>query len=208
MHDVSMNEIAVAATSSWPTEVPVLATAGISTCMAIILHGNIHNIPFVAMYHWAGFASHVNKRDEYQMLTETYKVFNDISDKIRTKFTAAQDEPISINGISIIGGEKQQKDEQGKIIVSGTAKEVKLLKQYALEICVEIFEVSDEAQPIFYNFKTQNAETIDVQVFPNYIVYQHHKGLFFEDTNRHPKNIIIEIPEYTNMAVEHKSQKP
>jgi hypothetical protein len=184
--EVEMDEIAVSCfdeeTSS--TASPLLLTEGISTCIAIILHGRVNGRNFCAFYHWPGFPDYIRLNIETEGISAIYNVFINIEEKIRKKFIITSSYPITITAITIIGGEKKQINEHDELKISGTEAEVNLLKKYTAEICTEMFEVNPGVNPVFRNFLTKGASSIDIQVYANSIHYQKDSGKFFDQTRK------------------------
>lgn len=183
-------------------EKPLLTTKGISTCIAIILHGRARGRDFCAMYHWPGLPEHIKNNASLEAFPEIYNVFINIEESIRKKFRITSDASIEIKAITIIGGEKQQITAHGELEISGTEQEVHLLKTYTLEICTEMFTVNPTVIPVFINFLTLGTSSIDIKVHANLIEYKKDGGAFFEQASNHSKKILkidadIEPEEYS-----------
>jgi hypothetical protein len=105
----------------WADSGDSLATDGISTCIGIMFNGTIGNRQFLAMYHWAGFDTQLNKDnldDQVKAERELKSIFKTLA--FRIKFWGRAGKP-NLNQLHLIGGEQKQEH------LSGTEMEVNAL---------------------------------------------------------------------------------
>ncbi len=145
-----------------------LITYGISTCIAFAVNGFYINddeerVPFAALYHWSGFSS-----EEKDPKGHMKKVMKQFLTNIRDHLYLSTMHPIVLSNFHFIGGEKEQFNDEGKLLVSGTAKEVN-----ALVYTVEHFGFNKRQFTLasgatkHSHFLTDNEDTIDISVQTN-----------------------------------------
>lgn len=175
-----------------------LKTEGISTCIALIFKGTIDEIPYIGLYHWAGFCG-----DEADVLLIN-DLFEEIALEIQSEFSL-QDKPPNLESLFVIGGERQQVEEDGTLLISGTANEVQLLKQHSENCCQVFFDV-ENLEITFLNFLTSNTQSLEINVYRDKLNYRYEQSNFLE--SRKLKAITeIEFRSTTTQEEDHHPSK-
>ncbi len=164
---------------------PLLVTCGISTCIAIVAQGAFEGIPYLGLYHWAGFNGIESL--EHQ-LTE---IFSILSTELLAKFGCPGDVRPPLNGLYIIGGEKAQSAADGALMISGTEAEVAALEENFMVLCQQYFDVEGEIDTVFHNFLTQDEESLTVNVYPDKVEYVKETSFLDEKSKRQRTNTIM-----------------
>lgn len=143
----------------------VLFTYGITTCIAFIVQGSFWDdddsaSEYCGLYHWSGFdlSSTPHSQQAKNALTYFLKALRDFSG-----LDAASN--ITIDTLEFIGGERQQRDGRGEVIVSGTEAEVDALIKAVSEFNYATMHFSLAAQDISHqHFLTTNTQSIAIEL--------------------------------------------
>ncbi len=154
-------------------EETVLITKGITTCIAFIVQGSFWDeeddeIDFCGLYHWSGFDSIHRSRDQQAKNALLYFL------KALTSFAGIDSgEEITINALHFIGGEKEQRDSDDEIIVSGTEAEVNYLRKAVREFNFKEHHFKIARKNInHHHFLTEDEQSISIKVTLDAIDYQ------------------------------------
>lgn len=164
--EVGMDEHAFTTDSSH-----ILQTYGVTTCIAMAIRGEFYDnyddlIQFCGIWHWSGFANPNNPRSG-EDIVNTFLGF------AQDRLEFSDDTALTIHELSFIGGEKEQRDDHGELLLSGTEKEVRALRE-ALG-AIEEFDfpiVIEESDIHWHNFITHDDMSLTVQVQLNSVDYQ------------------------------------
>jgi len=107
------------------SEKTTLITHGVTTCIAFIIQGSFwdedeeETTKFCGLFHWSGFNSYPadpdeQARDALLFFLDRLNIFSGVED----------DAHIHIESLHFIGGEREQRDVNNEVIVSGTENEV------------------------------------------------------------------------------------
>lgn len=143
----------------------VLITHGITTCIAFIIRGSFWNedeeqTRFCGLYHWSGFDVYAADPNE-----QTSKALIFFLDKLRAFSGVEDDALINIESLQFIGGEREQRDENNEIILSGTEKEVSSLVQIVSNF--KFFDHGFNIKPSavkHYHFLTTDEQSISINL--------------------------------------------
>ena len=163
--EIKQNEMAV---TEIVTGKEVLCTAGVSTCICIAAKGQFGTHPFMALFHWDGFAYDFDKqavgaedtaRAIIELLTVRFVCM------IKREFSGYHRvEKPRLTEMHIIGGEKATPD------LSGTEFEVEMLRKYLPVYCNKYFDTMPDNRYFFQNYFTgQNgkSDSVTVSITPN-----------------------------------------
>ncbi|WP_126320092.1 hypothetical protein [Legionella jordanis] len=148
----------------------LLKTHGVSTCIAIAMRGCFREgddlIRFCGLWHWSGF-QHAAQQPTGEDILNTF--FYHAQDALDFE----DDAILHLDELSFIGGEKEQRDENGDILLSGTEREVQALRNAVSNLQNLDFSIEIAPSNIhWHNFYTQDEMSISVEVQLNSIVYK------------------------------------
>lgn len=145
------------------TDGAVIETFGVTACIALTVRGQFFDeddelIEFCGIWHWSG-----NRNPKYPL--SGLDILNDFFERAQEDLEFESDTILQLHELSFIGGEIEQRDEVGELLLSGTEKEVNSLKKaienlddldYSLEI--------DPSNITWHNFITRDDMHITVRV--------------------------------------------
>ncbi|BCA96861.1 hypothetical protein TUM19329_32220 [Legionella antarctica] len=147
-------------------EETVLITNGITTCIAFIAQGSFWDeeeddmVDFCGLYHWSGFRRVDTPLDQQAKNALLYFF------KTLTSYTGIdRGEKITIDTLCFIGGEKEQRDSDNGLIVTGTEAEVYLLKQAVREFNFVAHQFIIASENIsHHHFLTEGEQSISIKL--------------------------------------------
>ena len=155
---VNMNEVRFNTDES-----TVVTTEGLTTCIAFIIQGSFWDedddeISFCGLYHWSGFEDPDEDPDK-----QARKALLFFLTKLREFAGVEEDTEITIDLLKFIGGEKEQRDSEDKLIVSGTEAEVNSLIKAVKEFNFAKYHFRIDPKVISHqHFLTKNEQTISI----------------------------------------------
>ncbi|MDI1352988.1 MAG: hypothetical protein PSV35_09550 [bacterium] len=147
----------------------ILTSEGITTCIAFVVLGTFWDdeddeIDFCGLYHWSGF-NPATSSEQCASILDCF--FMNLQNFLQTE------DPITLNALIFIGGEKALYNEQQELMVSGTESEVVSLIQ-----AVKDYDFIDDDFIIatenikHLHFLTENNEAISLEVSTSYYRYK------------------------------------
>lgn len=141
---------------------------GVSTSIAFIVQGAFWDddddeINYCGLYYWQGFdlSSTPQAQQAVNALTRFLQGLRDFAGLDATS-------DITINTLTFIGGEKEQKDAEDNILVSGTEAEVNALRTAVAEFDYTATHFTLAAGAISHqHFQTTNNESISIELSTN-----------------------------------------
>ncbi len=143
----------------------VLITHGITTCIAFIVQGSFWDddddeIEYCGLYHWSGFDSSSTPHTQQAENALTYFL-----EKLRSFAGLDASSNITIDVLAFIGGEKEQRDESGAIVVSGTEAEVLSLRNAVAKFDYTAMHFTLSADDISHqHFLTTNEQSVSIEL--------------------------------------------
>lgn len=138
-----------------PAETGFLWTEGVSTCICLVLLGEVAARKFIAMYHWEGCSTTFDKNASKDLKNVIFNIFRKFRRTILETMTS-RDKP-ELHFFYQIGGEKATSD------LSGTELEVQGLRQYAVPASKKYFKVSESGFFGGRNFLTHGSQSLRVK---------------------------------------------
>ncbi|AHE68269.1 hypothetical protein [Legionella oakridgensis] len=140
-----------------------LKTSGVSTCLCLMFYGQDQTAPFIGMHHWPGFSSDFDGSEDSAM-DDIFELIADIEQNARKQLGNKPDRTLTLNKLIIVGGERRQVDDTGKLLISGTEQEVRALIEFVKPACEEYFMLSSTFTCSIHPFKTTGSQFIDIMM--------------------------------------------
>ena len=155
---VNMNQVRFSSEKS-----TLLMATGVTTCITFLIRGTFWDdddeaCGFIGMYHWVGVENPDENFDDQVKKELLYFLA-----KVREFAGIEEDEVINIDLLKFIGGEKEQRDDENEIIVSGTEAEVNALIKAVkgFDFAKYHFKIAPKAIT-HHHFLTKNEESVSV----------------------------------------------
>ncbi|TAL66305.1 MAG: hypothetical protein EPN84_00540 [Legionella sp.] len=157
---VEMGEVKVCAEGKGDA---LLETYGVTTCIVIMLYGTYDNTPFILMDHWNG---EINGDKDLFMRFKLVHYICQIQNSVIDDFDPDihDDIPIYIEKVVIIGGEKEQFDEHGDLLVDGTEASLNWLKANLIPEINNQCTLTKNATQSWDNYLTSGDQSLIVQI--------------------------------------------
>lgn len=159
-----------------------LEAYGVTTCICLALYGHTSNgSSFIGMYHWSGF-NHGGERDEETVSVNVYSLVSQLVTSAREQLELDESEPLFLDSISVIGGERRQEAGDGTLLLSGTEFEVNALNRHLRTQCRKEFICSDTTDFSFHSYLTSGEATLTVKMNhinqqPDWLVSEAENGI-------------------------------
>lgn len=174
--ELGMDEVA------FTTKNHLLETYGVTTCIAIAMRGSFYNehgcpIKFCGVWHWSGFSAY-GRQPTGEEILETFFIY------AQQHLNFKKNTVLYLEELRFIGGEKEQRDEKGELLLSGTEQEVNALKGGVTALDNLSFSVKIDPLSIhWHNFITHDdmSLTVKVQLDAINFVIEENNSLSSED---------------------------
>jgi hypothetical protein len=90
------------------------------------------------MYHFSGF-NFKESTSEANNIGAVESLANQLAFKARKDLGLSEKIPLYLDQLSLIGGEKRQIDSSGELLLSGTERDVTLLREHIISQCASVF---------------------------------------------------------------------
>jgi hypothetical protein len=139
-----------------------LMTKGVSTCLCLMAKGYVAGQPYLAMYHWDGFALSFNKAAHdasERAVLEIAGVLTHFSRKIMKTmkpYNATKDKLPNLSELYVVGGERAAPG------LSGTELEVESLRESVQVLCSHLFAISPKTRFADDYYRTKGTDAVNI----------------------------------------------